>query len=1043
MKSLSYFVFMIIPLIMLGDIMLDNNDMTGMPYMGEFIPSESDTIVIVQPIDVDSKNITFILNACHYVPLILKTNYRDCYSVKQSIDSFLKHHTAIHSIIIIGDLSDIGAFTHINPYNGNTFHSDCNYGIKDNEYINSIPICRIPFADSCRISMYAQHVLNYLTVNDTSSLGLMGHMYDADYDSVEDYLYARSLDIVHSTAQSLFSTDMLITSDHMHINKFMDLSYIPDYMLSPYEDFTFNINTLNTLFEHPSLILFWGHSNAISTVYPSLSLSDIPLLKAEKSGIFCFFSCLAGNLLSASLAESLLICSNGLSAVIASSSETFYQYNRFMTEYARFYLNDNCEIGSFLNQLNNQVLNTAGINDYSIAHLMSYHLYGLSIIPIVKHEKMPSFTCSDSIFLSTCSLDVIAQCDMRLRIFSTLTDHYYNVIEGYNELFITNIHPNDTLIVSAYNKGYLCIDTVYVGNNSLFCNNFIINDSIGDYDFIPEYRESLYIDFNIHSQHIPETLHVKCTGFITDTQPIIIDDTSQVYRLYCIMNRDTNSGLLSLQNSDYNGQYSFPIERRVLTADSFTVKSDSPVYIDSMYGIALYMRNNGHLFDSCTVTFLNNNSIEFTYNSVTGNCSECIILFNYAVFHNNSGYFNIIADSRFFHDTLDIHFSISGSKTLYIFDPLKHYCSSGIIDIMRDSLRMNIIIDTLLYSSPAYTSYMLSLGDYPYNYILNDSIAHIVQSLSQTSIIFMEGNDCLYYDNASKLLHALFGIDGGNDGNDIKCDDSIFFNIADRFIYLKQDVKSADILETEYCFLSHDNNAISSFNGINFCQSIPLYALTHPDSIRLFYSYFSLLMDYYSNISIPPQIDISDSIHFLIHNYNNNPIFINIDYIPFFIDSINLSSSFIMPDSFVTAYCYKRCGTHNARDSLILSSVYGEKFSSIITYHIAGHSRIFTIKNENCISISSEEDIDVIIPAHLSCIKKIKKNNSIELINTSESDIYTSLLISDPSGNIVERINIYIPASKLCLYNILGQKIDNEYSKGVYFSKSGKKVHLE
>ncbi|MCK4523956.1 hypothetical protein KAU15_03425, partial [candidate division WOR-3 bacterium] len=639
---------------------------------------------------------------------------------------------------------------------------------------------------------------------------------------------------------------------------------------------------------------------------------------AQEGGVFFFFSCLAGDFgnYNKCLAESLLCCNNGLSAIIASSSETFYNYNRFMMLILFDYLDnsifykdtefDNCEAGYMLNSLKHYLLLSAGINDYSLSQIHSYNLLGLPFISVFKNGSTSSICVSDSIDLQNPTL-TISSSDT---CFITLFTHkgIYDTLTCFAEnmtIPLDNIEFSDTLFVSIFENGILFIDTCYVNSGNIQLSLFSINDSIGDYDYLAEEQETLFIKF-LYESDIPIcTLHFSSNElFIFDTS-IVINTNSRACSLKVLVQDTLNTASINISSCNLDYNYSFPVYRRKLFADSFITRESGIIYKDSSYTITVYFHIDDHSFDNTVCTFIDNSTIEFDIDTqILPLCSSITNVFNTAHFKNDSGYFYIKMQTRFYTDSFLFTYKTSPNKTVFIYDPRHKYFESDFSCFLRDSLKLNVLIDSILNSERIYPYYMIMTGDYSDNKVMDKALAEQILNFADLgSTVYLEGTDCLCYDKAGTLLWDLFGIKSGNDGYNIYKSDFVYLPNLKTFCMINKNLNFVDVYDTDTPYIFDENNYLASFGGKHFCQSIPLYTMNTVDNNYLYYIYSLILCDFNALIGID-NVNLNDSMHFRIYNAGNDPILFDIDHLPFFIDSVNFTKRIILPDSFVIIQCY-------------------------------------------------------------------------------------------------------------------------------------------
>lgn len=1031
-----FIIFSIFPLFLTGDIMLDESEIRSFPYVSRTQYPGGDTLLIVLPPSADISAIMFITKACSHVPLIIPISSPDTQYVKHMIDSVLSCRH-IGSILLVGGLEHINAFVRINPYTDNTYITDCPYGMLGAEVINSIPVSRLPFSDGARISTYCDNVMRMLLGKNTSVMGLMGHFYDADNDSVEDFLYIRALDRVHDDLYSLMVAEMLITADNMHINRFFDLSYVPLYLQYPQEDFIVNLSTFNALFSSPAMLLFWGHANALSTVQPCLSLEHINQIQCPFSGIVCLFSCLAGDISSTCLAESLLCADMGMSAVIASSSETFYQYNRFMTQNASSYIADNSSISYFLNSMRHCLLSFAGINDYSVAHCLSYSLLGLPFLHLRKVPVLQFFDCDDSVYCSDSRLSVHAAYACSINVFSSRMQCKYKLDAGDNLLQLMNIYPGDSLFITAYRQGCLYMDTAYVASTDLFCFDIAINDSIGDYDMIPECSESLFIEMNVCCMNPPSTMHIYSPDFLIIDSVVNITDTLTHVRALSVMSCNAGNARIYISSAHYNASFPITVESREIVSDSFTVMHNGPVMTDSLYCTALYISRGIHPFDSCWLVF-SGNDIEFDQDSIfvqyTG---QSFPVFNYAVFLKSSGSFTLTVHSRFLHDSINIDFSIAGENTLFLYDPLGNYPDTSQLRGMADSLGIKLVRGKDINSYPLCTAYIFSMGNYPHNEQMSDSLAQYILSCSDKSSIYLEGNDCLGYDKAGRILWSAFGLTMCSDGYDISAGESLFFTVSNVAASIGKDLKSADQYTSQIPLIMHKGSEHASLCGSNISQSIPLYMINSPYMGNVYYSYLAFLMNFSTDIFLDSIISLCDSQSFLIHNRNSVPVFTDIVHTPSFCDSCILSSHYIMPDSSARVLCHIKPYVQKASDSIVIMTDITHRFQSTLRFR--KHAQSF--KHYRCTDSSVviyKNQSEIVLPVKRPDIYTLDLGDSMLIMSNSTMPITVKIIKSNISGDSYQVFIVTVPPVDVRIYNVLGQRVKDAIIPGIYFDNRGK-----
>lgn len=1031
-----FILFSVLPLFLTGDIVLDDSEIRSSSFVSKMENPASDTLLIVLPPYVDISPILFITKACSHVPLIISVSSPDTQSVKHVIDSVLSCRHA-GSILLVGDLEHINAFVRINPYTNNNYITDCPYGMSGADIINSIPVSRLPFSDKVRISTYCDNVMRMLLSMNSSSLGLMGHFYDADSDSVEDFLYIRALDRLHDDLCSLMGTEMLITADNMHIYRFFDLSYVPMYLQYPQEDFIVNLSTYNALFSSPAMLLFWGHANAFSTVQPCLSLEHINQIQCPFSGIACLFSCLAGDISRACLAESLLCAHMGMSAVIASSSETFYQYNRFMTENASSYIADNSSISSFLYSMRHCLLSFAGINDYSLAHCLSYSLLGLPFLHLRKEPLQAFFYCDDSVYCSDSRLSVYASYACSINVFSSRMQCKYQLNAGDNRIQLMGIYPGDSLFITVYRQGCLYIDTAYVSGADIFCLDIAVNDSIGDYDMIAECSESLFIEMNVCCMNPPATLHLYSPDFLVLDSIVNITDTMTRVQALSVMNCNAGNARISVASAHYNASFPIAVECREIFCDSFIVMHNGPVMTDSLYCTALYLNRGIHPFDSCWLVF-SGNDVEFSQDSIfvqyTG---QPFIVFNYAVFSKASGSFTLTVHSRFLYDSIYVDFSIAGENMLFLYDPLGNYPDTSQMTGMADSLGIKLVRDTDVNTYPICTAYIFSMGNYPYNEHMSDSLAQYILYASGKSSIYLEGNDCLGYDKAGRTLWPAFGLTMCSDGYDMFAGDSLCFSVSDIEVYVGKDLKSADQYISQMPLLMHKDAEHSSLCGSNISQSIPLYMMDSPYIGNIYYSYLAFLMNFNTDIFMDSIISLCDSQSFLIHNRNRAPVFADIVHTPSFCDSCILASHYIMPDSSARIFCYIKPYVQKASDSIVIMTDIAHQFKSTLRFRKHAQSYKNYRCTDSCVIIYRNQS-DIVMPVNCSGIYTVDLGDSLLVMSSLDTPIPVKIIKSNIAGDSYEIFTVTVPPVNMRMYNILGQRLEGTIVPGIYFDSRGK-----
>lgn len=1029
-------IILIIPLILLGDIVLQEEQIYSVEYDYCCQDIISDTLLVLHKSCSCIEDLNFIIKACSFYPICIDLHDSDTLNIKSAVDSVSCIH-CISAIVIIGNIDELNAFYRINPYDNSTFCTDCPYGMYGSDIINSVPVARIPFADCARIMVYCSNALRYLSSESLSSIGLMGHFYDADMDSVEDYLYMRSLNSIHNVIDSIFDTDMLLTADHLGINRFYDLSPVPLYMQYPQEHFDADIQSINNTFLNPACLLFWGHANQYSTVAPEINLSDLSNLYCPFSGTACLFSCLAGDITTECIAESLICCNRGLSAIAASSSLTFYQYNRYMTDMSVNYMKEYSSLSAFINSMRHSLLDFAGINKYSIAHAQSYAVLGLPFIPVSKGYSGNILFINDSIDLASSSIDISVEQACTVNVFSKHMYEEHFASQGNNCISLSNIYPGDTVFVSSFTEGQLVIDTAFVEQAITYCSDIVINDSTGDFDLIPEFGESLLIEMNAHCTLLPCTLHFLSDVLHLKNESIILYDTLQKISISAVVASVSERALLYVQSSNYNACFAFTITSREILADSFAIHSSSSVMTDSMYCTALYMRTGNHTFDSCWISF-KEGSVDFYNDSVFVHSTQpYFIIFNYAVFREDSGSFTVYAHSRFLRDSIEIHYSIEGEKSLCVYDPLHNYPDNSLLINMADSLNVKIVKNDNPAHSPICSAYFFSMGNYPNNIHLEDSLAAYILYLSGKSNIFIEGNDCLGYDNAGELLWEQFGLTDCSDGMDLIAGTEICFPMSHICAYLKQELKSADLPTTDNPLIMYKGSPLGAFCECNLSQSVPLYMIESDYLNNIYYSYLSFLMNTDTDIRMNSCISLSDSQTFLVHNDNQYPVYADIVYTPAFLDSCILSSNYIRPDSFIHAYCYIRPCIKKGNDSIVIMTDILHQFSSTVHYRQYAQSQSCWRNTDRGIVIYKNNN-NIILPQFHSSIACTDLGDSIVIQSLSYSPVPVKVIQSDTLGNITNIFTITVLPAESKVYNILGQYMKDARVPGIYFDNNGK-----
>ncbi len=1059
MKSFFTILFISISLCAFPDIVLHESPLS-LPYdKPDIVFNFENYILIVNPLKLPLRNLRFLSNACGYDIREITPPITSFFKVKSLINAFIDSNGMPTYILLIGDETIVPAYkNYLNPYTNAEFVTDCEYGNINNEYINTIPVSRIPINSQSQIDNYLDGCLKYLK-SDNYDINYMGHFYDTNLDSIEDYLYIYTINEIYSKLISLVSSGFLITSDSELIKYFFDGSLIPSYLTPPEINYSFDINDLNNAYENAALTVFWGHSNRISTVSPSFSLYDLMNFNAQESGVFIFLSCLVGDFgnYNKCLAESLLCCNNGISAIIASSSETFYNYNRFMMLILFDYFDnsiffkhtefDNCEAGYMLNSLKHYLLSSIGINDYSLSQIRSYNLLGLPFISVFKNGSAPSICISDSINLQDPVLSILSSdtCFLTLfthkGIYDTLTCFAENIY-----IQLDNIEFSDTLFVSIFKNGILFIDTCYISIGNIQLSLFSINDSIGDFDFLAEEQETLFIKF-LYESDIP-----ICTLNFASNE-LFLFDTSMVISTNCnecsvkVFIQDTlNIATLNISSNNLNYNYSFPVYRRKLFADSFITRESGIIYKDSLYTITAYFHTGNHAFDNTVCIFKSNSTIEFEIDTqMLPLCTSVTNVFNTAHFKDDSGYFYIKMQTRFYTDSFLFTYRTSPNKTIFIYDPRHKYSNSDFNNFLRDSLKLNVLIDSVLNSETIYPYYMIMTGDYSDNKVMDEILAEQILNFADLgSTVYLEGTDCLCYDKAGKLLWDLFGIKNGDDGYNIYKSDFVYLPNLKTFSLINKNLNFVDVYDTDTPYIIDEDNYLSSFGGTHFCQSIPLYTMNTVDDNYLYYIYSLILCDFNASISID-NVNLNDSMHFRIYNAGQDPILFGIDYLPFFIDSIKFAGRIILPDSFIKIQCYlKEPILTSVNDDLIISYGFNQSKTTNVTYSpFSGIRNAQVTVKKNIIIICTDAD-RLIIPKQFADKIKIKKTETGFVLSgdsLSLIDKKTILLIKD--NKIINKIKIDIPFKKQNLiYNILGQQLNKASTKGVFFNNGEKIVKI-
>ncbi|MDY6787792.1 MAG: C25 family cysteine peptidase, partial [candidate division WOR-3 bacterium] len=726
-----------------------------------------------------------------------------------------------------------------------------------------------------------------------------------------------------------------------------DGSVFPDELLKPRYDWLVSHDDFNQCFDKPALVSYWGHGNELATVMPHISTAYMPYYNMSTGGLLFLFSCLTGNFSNdlnqhnTCLAESLLLYNQGPSFVLASSTETFLQYNRNMLLILYDCLDNNLfpvesdtsnmHLYRIVHSLKSNTLSFAGLSRYSYAQARSYHAFGLPFLIMMKRGNPHHFDAQDTLYTGNPHLDIYAYAYDTLFIFSDSV--FYDtcaVNPGFNSKLITNIREG-LLYISSYRNGVLHIDSVNVIASPFNISGFDINDIIGDNDSIAECNESLYVSFDLFTDtcrtvritsgeaHVIDSVLEISPGSMSDSVAVIIRDSVTRCRLYFISDSDSFV-------------YDMPVERRAVQLDSIVLLDDYPLVENQFLNFKFHFSFPGHEYDSLLIDFVSD-SADFIYETVSvNNCSDPSVVFNTVRFTGRYCPVIIKCSSHFLQCEFSEEFSIPLSNELLVYDTESILQGSSFLHFLRDSLGLSLIISDTLNDSITYPAYIFSMGNYPDNNEMDIYEADFIREIFKRNIpLYLEGGDCLGYDSEGKKLQALFSIDNAYDGSDIVSGTRIYFSPLDDSLTVKGTAGCIDYYNTDNYAHIASGRAYSSLSPAGLAQSISVSNLHYPDSNRMYYLYYLFLMCPSVNLLFPGSITMKHAQTVNIFN-GGSTVMIDILHKPDFLKSVQYEKRIIPEDSLLSLKLIPDRHFRGILNDSIVFTVFSDTFTIEVNY---------------------------------------------------------------------------------------------------------------
>lgn len=373
-----------------------------------------------------------------------------------------------HCLLITGSYDSIPLFNGwYNPYSGRQYLSDAYYTVSG-LYPAGIPCSRIPLDAACAVNAYIGNVCEYMQ-SCTTCINLMSPFYDSNNDGMEDYLYCS---ILHDAGYALscnYRINPLYSTDSGQPAIFYSGSCVPDSLRKPYYDWLPDYPDFCNCLDAPSLTIYRGHGNAVSTVSPVFPMSYLDSMNISKN-MFCGFACLLADLSNGKcLIDSMF--NAGFLYASGSSSETFYQYNNWMCRFFMDCIDDNvipdihtveelCICRMFNNACSN-LLKYMGINEYSLCQARSYIMLGMPFMGPVSAQI--SLEADVSLIFNNDTIEIWSS-DSCICILSNAfcIENRYELLPGINMVPVSTLHTECMHYVSCLKCGCLAIDSFMI-----------------------------------------------------------------------------------------------------------------------------------------------------------------------------------------------------------------------------------------------------------------------------------------------------------------------------------------------------------------------------------------------------------------------------------------------------------------------------------------------------------------------------------------------------------------------------------------------------
>ncbi|MFO8062251.1 MAG: C25 family cysteine peptidase [bacterium] len=877
-----------------------------------------------------------------------------------SQDSIAAKVSALHSsrgrpaaIILVGD--EIILKPHcelVNPYSGNHFSTDDYFAI-DGDSVNPVcPVFRLPVKTQSQLDNLLSRTVRFMQNASLSDISLMTPFEDINSDSIEDYHYCMTNERIRLSLAGDLSCSYSYGSDCPYPKYLYDGALLPDELLKPHYDWDISHDDFNECFENPALVSYWGHGNELATVMPHLSTAYMTYYNMNTGGLLFLFSCLTGNFSNdlnqhnTCLAESLLLYDQGASFVLASSTETFLQYNRNMLLMLYDCLDNSLfPVGSdesdlhlyrIVHSLKAHTLSFAGLNRYSYAQARSYHAFGLPFLIMMKTGSPHLFDTPDTLYTSNPRLDIHAYAGDTLFIFSDSVFYdTFAVSSGLNSKLITNT-PEGLLYISSYKNGYLHIDSVSIIASPFHISGFDINDITGDNDNTAECSESLFVSFDCFADtcrrvrvisgetHVIDSVLDICAGTMRDSVAVIMKDSVTRCRMYFVSGSDSFV-------------YDMPVERRAVQLDSVIMLDDYPLAENEYVNFKFHFSFGGHDYDSLLIDFISD-SADFIYETVSvNNCSDPAVVFNTIRFTGRYCPVTIRCSSRFLKNEFSMEFSVPLSNELFVYDPAGMLRGSSFLNFLRDSLGLSPVTGSALNDSVIYPAYIFSMGNYPDNNEMDIYEADFIRELFCRNIpLYLEGGDCLGYDSEGRDLQDLFNIDNAYDGSDISSGTRIYFTPLDDSLTVREQAGCIDYYNTDNCMHTASGRSYSSLSLTGLAQSISVSNLHYPDSNKMYYLYYLFLMRPSANLLFPGSITMKHTQTLNIFN-GGSTVMMEMLHTPSFLRSVQYSKRIIPSDTSISIKLIPDRQFKGLLTDSIVFTVFSDTFSIEVNY-LSPHS---------------------------------------------------------------------------------------------------------